>query len=519
MVKISYKKDRRRKQKLGTEWLLYLFLIASGIMIVCNFMLSDQSSTASGSTTQTEQQPTQQQSQTQSKNGENKRKATTNTKTTTTKENNKTKREPTMHIIFSTSCHIKQDWQSYLFFFQAMVHQQPGTVTRIASGCSHDEEMALQKVHEEQIKIMNPNFFVHFTPQFGKVPGANWQLTKYWNKPFGVKHWLENVFGYRYEGDISTEYDDDIVVLVDPDMLMQRPFINDFSNYPNEVWNRYARNHPDDLYFQVTHGKPMAQDYNFGTSWIDAAVKTRNLTYVVGPDSLAHEVDRDRLVARGRYPAGPPYILTARDMYRVAYNWADILPRLFHVHGVFMDEMNAYCMAAAHLGLPHQLARGFMISNVGISEGEGWFFMDHVQPEDACQFQKLADAVPQVIHFCQRYSIGKYFLSKYKLPKDMLACESPLFELPPPEIGAQVNYSRYGDGSTTEWPARSTYLKLRNTFMVCSLMSSLNDAMKFFKDHNCPDGNANYEENWNTLEHLAQEEAAKDALKQKKISN
>jgi hypothetical protein len=124
------------------------------------------------------------------------------------------------HVVFSTSCSYQHDWQSYLFFFHAMIHQQPGDVTRIVSGCDEEQEKIMRELHEKQFSIMNPNFLIHFTPEFGKqLKGVSFQQTKYWNKPFGLKHWLEHRFGYRYEGDISTEYDDDIVVLVDPDML------------------------------------------------------------------------------------------------------------------------------------------------------------------------------------------------------------------------------------------------------------------------------------------------------------
>jgi hypothetical protein len=124
------------------------------------------------------------------------------------------------HVVFSTSCSYSHDWQSYLFFFHAMMHNQPGDVTRIVSGCDEEQEAIMRDQHEKQFSIMNPNFLIHFTPEYGKQLGKeNWQLTKYWNKPFGLKHWLESRFGYRYEGDISTPYDDDIVILVDPDML------------------------------------------------------------------------------------------------------------------------------------------------------------------------------------------------------------------------------------------------------------------------------------------------------------
>ena len=68
------------------------------------------------------------------------------------------------HIIFSTSCHYTQDWQSYLFFFQAMKVNQPGDVTRIVSGCNSDQQKELQKIFDSLIGSMSDRFHIHFTP-------------------------------------------------------------------------------------------------------------------------------------------------------------------------------------------------------------------------------------------------------------------------------------------------------------------------------------------------------------------
>jgi hypothetical protein len=398
-----------------------------------------------------------------------------------------------VHVVFSTSCHVKQDWQSYLFFFSAMVMDQQGTVTRIVSGCTPDQEVEITKVFEEQIAIMSDRFRLHFTPEFGRVEGKSYQSTKYWNKPFSLRHWLENVFGYDFDQNIlSTPLDDDVVVLVDPDMLMQRPFVNHFPTYMDDLWIAPIRN--GEIYDKVSHGKPMAQDYSFGSAWLMSSAS--NLTHVVGPDSPVHGVsDWD---ARAYYSAGPPYIATARDMYQISYYWTTFLPRIFDLFPKFMAEMYGYCMAAAHLQLKHQLAQGFMVSNVFFKYAEGWSFLDHVT-DNACDVEQFKDVVPQVIHFCQRYSIGEFFLSKYKLPAEIISCDSPLLELPPLDIAAYTNYSHYGDGSFKVWQGEQEKIFMyRNTYMVCSLMPAINKAATFYKDHNCP-GGANYEQTWNTF--------------------
>ena len=158
----------------------------------------------------------------------------------------------------------------------------------------------------------------------------------------GMRHWLENKLGYRYEGGITTRHDDDIVILVDPDMLMQRRFVNDFSDYPLSLWRRQAHYqlHPDQLWSQVSHGHPIAQDYSFRDSWLKSGRISSHLTHIVGPNSPVHNISEDDSL---HYSAGPPYMLTARDMYRVTHHWADFLPRMFDVFHGFMVSVIARC--------------------------------------------------------------------------------------------------------------------------------------------------------------------------------
>jgi len=400
--------------------------------------------------------------------------------------------ETKYHVVFSTSCSYSHDWQSYLFYFHAMLHDQPGDVTRVVSGCSDEDEATMRKLHEEQFSIMNPNFLIHFTPEFGKQLnhlGFNYQQTKYWNKPFGLRHWLQHRFGYSWDptgkdkSGLNTPHDDDIVILVDPDMLMQRPFINDFSKFPDTLWTNWHRKHTSPLATKVSPGQPIAQDYSFGSQWL-TSVK-HNLTYVVGPDSPVHQVTNEEAV--NLYSAGPPYWFTARDGFLIAQHWAEFLPRLFEVKPVFMAEMYGYCMAAAHLGLKHQLARGFMVSNVDMYDGEGWPFLDNADGT-TCDVSQFQNDVPFVIHFCQRYSVGEFFINKYLFPHEVLTCDHPMLQLPPLDIVSYTNYSYFGDGSLQVWEGRKSRHIYKHAFMICSLMPALNKAAEFYKDHHCPTG-------------------------------
>jgi hypothetical protein len=141
------------------------------------------------------------------------------------------------------------------------------------------------------------------------------------------------------------------------------------------------------------------------------------------------------------------------------------------------------------------LARGFMVSNVQMTEGEGWAFLDDAD-DTVCDVSQFQASVPHVIHFCQRYSIGEYFLNKYLFPTDILSCDFPLLELPPLDIVSYTNYSHYGDGTTKVWDGNKPEQRIRHAFMICSLMPALNKAATFYKKHHCPNG-ANYETTWN----------------------
>jgi hypothetical protein len=140
-----------------------------------------------------------------------------------------------------------------------------------------------------------------------------------------------------------------------------------------------------------------------------------------------------------------------------------------------------------------------MISNVEMSRGEGWTFLDDAD-NTACDVSQFEKTTPHVIHFCQRYSVGEYFLNKYLFPSEVLSCDFPLLELPPLDILSYTNYSHYGDGSIELWSPNQARQQRRHAFVICSLMPALNKAATFFKKHHCPNG-ANYETTYNHFRH------------------
>jgi len=98
------------------------------------------------------------------------------------------------------------------------------------------------------------------------------------------------------------------------------------------------------------------------------------LSEIVGPHSPALKLSLQD--AHDYYPAGPPYVATAQDMYSLARAWVKFLPGVYKIFPQMMAEMHGYSVAAAHLQLPHTLAEGVVVSDVD-ANGENYDFIAH----------------------------------------------------------------------------------------------------------------------------------------------
>jgi len=91
------------------------------------------------------------------------------------------------HVVFSTDCGSYQDWQSEVVYHSATLAGQPGRITRIASGCTAAEAAKLRARHAEP--DLAGRFLVHLTPHFS-TDGDSGKDYKFYNKPYGLRHWL-----------------------------------------------------------------------------------------------------------------------------------------------------------------------------------------------------------------------------------------------------------------------------------------------------------------------------------------
>jgi hypothetical protein len=154
-------------------------------------------------------------------------------------------------------------------------------------------------------------------------------------------------------------------------------------------------------------------------------------------------------------------------------------------HIIIIFRQYAYCIAAAHLRLPHALIDSMMISSAGVG-GEGWKFIKDIPNTEVCTFGSNPDntirPIPSLIHYCQRYVVDNFMWTKRKMPHDIFTCDHPLFVEPPNDLGlatvSDTNNSGGGGGGKS----------MMNVFMICALTKFTNDAMIFFKDHHCEDG-------------------------------
>lgn len=319
---------------------------------------------------------------------------------------------------------------------------------------------------------------LHITPDFSRIPKKKKGSYKYFNKPFGVLHWMEKALGYPENHEL---HDDSIIILMDPDQIMLRPFTNDFTN-SSESW-RSAKKHK----LKIEHGSPFAQQYGYGVQPFKQ-VKAENVFLGKNFPTPVSNLTKEEMNVY-YFSMGPPYIATAKDMWSIASKWSEIVPLVHNEYPHLLAEMFAYNLAAAHLGLRHTVAHSFAVSDPWAG-GEGWSLIDKTPPSNICRdFPK--GELPHVIHYCQRYYLGKWFIGKYKLRKDFISCEAPLLTHPPDDLASRYTTAIWPGGNGEIHEIRPKQAK-EYAFMVCAMIEALNSASKFYKDQHCKNGRGNY---------------------------
>eukprot|EP00981_Chlorochromonas_danica_P001918 scaffold398_cov177-Ochromonas_danica.AAC.17 len=374
-----------------------------------------------------------------------------------------------IHIVFSTDCSYFQDWQSLLVFHTAQLVHQPGHITRIASGCPGDKQAELKALYAK----LYPHAHVHFTPDF-KMDNQTKKKYDFYNKPYGLLHWLQHA-----EPSIPS---DTIVVLIDPDMILLRPISLQIAHYPTLLVLDHYNNRHLDVPSHVKHGQPAAQIYGLGAPWATNS-KHFNRTEVCGEDSPCLQVSRED--GEDFYSVGPPYLVEKDDLLRLTESWTSFVPKVYARYPALLAEMYAYSMAAAHEELPHFIMRHYMISNTDMNE-EGWKYIDDLG-ENVCEPPDQSSGLfypnrllPNILHYCQFYRVGEFGFQKRRFRKKMLSCDGPLLAALPNDLGKL----RYKNRDGENMPLRPVPAR-RNAFMLCAIHRSINSMLRHYREKMC----------------------------------
>lgn len=375
-----------------------------------------------------------------------------------------------IHIVFSTDCSFFQDWQSLLVFNSAQQVHQPGQITRIASGCKEDKQAELVELY----RLLYPMYHVHFTPDF-KTDNKTQKRYDFYNKPYGLHHWL------KFANPPVKEHT--VVALIDPDMIILRPITLKIAGNPTNLYLDDFNPATDYIPKFVGRGQPAAAIYGLGAPW---ATNSKNFDRldVCGAGSPCLEVSRRD--GERSYSVGPPYLVEKDDLLRLTNSWTKFVPKVYTRYPELLAEMYAYAMAAAHQKLPHFTMRHYMVSNTDMSE-EGWAFVDKLG-EDVCTPPSqpgvyYPDALlPNILHFCQFYRVGEMGFQKRRLRKKMLTCDGPLLASTPTDL-AKLRYKNRDGDIIKLGPQQAK----RNAFMLCTLHRSINDMLMYYRLKTCPD--------------------------------
>jgi hypothetical protein len=390
---------------------------------------------------------------------------------------------------------------------------QTGRFTRIASGCKSIAARSLAKA------INYPHLETYFAPPYFKLPYAQQ------NRPVGIQQWLleTKCGGSHCVGD------DEILVILDPDMLFLRPISNDPELERHSALQRFRADS-----FVARPGHPVAQGYGIGP--FDRFRDICEQYFGRNESEGCQRWVDDRSVRRGtahgsrHWSIGAPYLIAAVDMRRLAPLWMELTPLVWQRSKGLEADMYAYSMAAAHLDLVHSRVEHHLISFIGSPRWtppgggrrnsafeppfEGWKhiderFLDATAPEandHPCRRHTPLYAtsptarLPTLLHYCQTslvfnddpedtFIVG---FSKYRLPQDLLACDAALIAEPWAPSPKHVDVFKYNTVDVRKRHDRvmtdSQELLRREPFYMCEIILYFNAAIEDHKRAYCPNG-------------------------------
>ena len=144
-----------------------------------------------------------------------------------------------------------------------------------------------------------------------------------------------------------------------------------------------------------------------------------------------------------------------------------------------------------------------------------------LKPEHMCRHVPI-ETKPHILHYCQRLALGKYLMSKHRLPEDFVgqsnSCETPLLMEPPDNFALLYDYfvdkgsgKRYDIRDQSNNKKKYTKQTKINqaAFMLCEELQAFNRGATYFKQHHCAADTANMEKTFLVFDSLELTEAEK----------
>ena len=316
---------------------------------------------------------------------------------------------------------------------------------------------------------------IHFTPSFAHQSRHNFSDNYLpYNKPFGVKHWLNAT---------RDTLNETIIVLADYDTILFKPFsINSGTHDLRYGGSRDLMTVTD----TVKPGQAMSADWSM---FLKAGVwnKPEKLAILCKDKPCMNVSKAD--ASEYYTPTGPPYIMHINDMRDFIQDYCDFAIHHREIDRGWMSEMHAFALAAANNDIKFTV-----LADLGITVPQErnprmyWSFVDDLTQNPCLDSvtsitnEELSlDMLPTAIHMCKKYPgimLGNltYSYYKYHLPRNVMQCQGPLLKMPPSEI----------------WDVADTQVNRRDAragaWVQCTVIRYINSVLKPYKRASCPNG-------------------------------
>lgn len=224
----------------------------------------------------------------------------------------------------------------------------------------------------------------------------------------------------------------------------------------------------------VSKGKPVAQRYGLGGSWV-----TRfNVKKIAGEGSPALSYTEN--MAARYFAVGPPLMLHVDDLTELAPLWSKNMKEVFPISHDILSDMWAYCIAAAHLRLEHTILDQYMISTWSQGrDGQAFGWVDD-WPGDKMNCsdpERLPPGVtamkPNFVHMASNFKAPgneQWMFHKGHVPGKILDCDQPYIIEAPHDLWQQ---------------SKPDKMKKQCAWVLCNIVYNLNRVLKDTKEKFC----------------------------------